>query len=541
MGNITNWAEQADANTPTVQAMQYDPVNQLLNSTTFSNTVAGAILKQYAYNYDPAGNRTSEQIGTTNAAIALSQSAYNSDNQVTNRISNGGKMIFAGNISRAGTVTVNSAPAAMSVPTTNFVGYVNTTTGTNVIQIIATDYGNHSRTNSYQVVVTNNGVAETFAYDSGGNLTDIVSASGTNSYQWDAANRLLTISQLTTTDFQQSVFVYDGLGRRVQDIEETNGVAYTTNKFIWDGKALVEQRDLTGGSVVKRFFGEGEQIAGANYYFTRDHLGSVREMTDINGTIQARYDYDPYGRQARISGTMNADFGYAGMFVHQPSGLFLTFFRAYSAELGRWLSRDPIAEVGGLNLYDYVLNSPTRLYDPYGLCNGSGGEATGGADSWSISQGWTGPDSWALNQSVGQGLETVSLDASIWSTANDLADRLPGNWRIGTDPLDGEPITLGEYTRAAGNGFMLMGLGLDLAEGVTGTKPWLDVGQDSVVGLSAWCIGGPYGAGIGAVWLFAHDDINSDAEAIFQTLTDLKYGVNPATDWTIGDLDPYGC
>ncbi len=29
-----------------------DPVNQLLNSTTFSNTVAGAILKQYTYNYD---------------------------------------------------------------------------------------------------------------------------------------------------------------------------------------------------------------------------------------------------------------------------------------------------------------------------------------------------------------------------------------------------------------------------------------------------------------------------------------------------------
>ncbi len=37
-----------------------DPVNQLLAVTVRGNTVAGAILKQYAYGYDLAGNRTSE-------------------------------------------------------------------------------------------------------------------------------------------------------------------------------------------------------------------------------------------------------------------------------------------------------------------------------------------------------------------------------------------------------------------------------------------------------------------------------------------------
>lgn len=119
--------------------MQYDPVNQLLNSTTYSNTVAGAILKQYAYNYDPSGNRTSEQIGTTNAVIALSQSAYNSDNQVTNRISSSAAMTIAGNISRAGTVTVNSVPAMMNVFTTNFLGLATANPGTNIVQVVATD------------------------------------------------------------------------------------------------------------------------------------------------------------------------------------------------------------------------------------------------------------------------------------------------------------------------------------------------------------------------------------------------------------------
>lgn len=36
-------------------------------------------------------------------------------------------------------------------------------------------------------------------------------------------------------------------------------------------------------------------------------------------------------------------------------------------EVGRWLSRDPIAEDGGLNLYGYTGNSPLNFTDPLGL------------------------------------------------------------------------------------------------------------------------------------------------------------------------------
>lgn len=39
----------------------------------------------------------------------------------------------------------------------------------------------------------------------------------------------------------------------------------------------------------------------------------------------------------------------------------------YDPTLGRWLSRDPIEEAGGLNLYGYVGNSPTGYIDPLGL------------------------------------------------------------------------------------------------------------------------------------------------------------------------------
>jgi RHS repeat-associated protein len=106
------------------------------------------------------------------------------------------------------------------------------------------------------------------------------------------------------------------------------------------------------------------------YFYTRDHLGSIREVTDASGTVRARYTYDPYGRRVRVAGDVDADFGFAGMFWSAEAGLALTRFRAYDPDLGRWCSRDPLpnAEVEeGPNLYAYVGNNPLNLVDPLGL------------------------------------------------------------------------------------------------------------------------------------------------------------------------------
>jgi RHS repeat-associated protein len=96
-------------------------------------------------------------------------------------------------------------------------------------------------------------------------------------------------------------------------------------------------------------------------------LGNVRELTDSTGTIQAQYDYDPYGNTSLIQGTNMADFQYAGMYEHQTSGLNLTLYRCYNPNTGRWLSRDPLGEGADSTLYSYVLNVPVLGIDPLGL------------------------------------------------------------------------------------------------------------------------------------------------------------------------------
>ncbi|MFN9664251.1 MAG: RHS repeat-associated core domain-containing protein, partial [Akkermansiaceae bacterium] len=101
-------------------------------------------------------------------------------------------------------------------------------------------------------------------------------------------------------------------------------------------------------------------------FYTKDHLGNIRELTDSNGALQTRYDYDMWGKRVKLFGTLDTDVGFTGHHHHAKSGLVLTWFRAYDAEVGRWLSADPLGEAGGINLYGYVGGNPINLIDPTG-------------------------------------------------------------------------------------------------------------------------------------------------------------------------------
>lgn len=199
-------------------------------------------------------------------------------------------------------------------------------------------------------------------YDDAGNLLD----DGQRSYQWDAEQRLVAIGYKAQPG-QRTTFRYDGLGRR-SAIIETSTTGTVETRQLWCGTSLCQAR--TDKDVVsRRYFDEGETRPGAGtlLYYARDHLGSVRDvLVAQNGARVASYDYDPYGKPTQSAGRISVDRRYAGMFYHQASGLYLTQYRAYDPRTARWLSRDPIEEEGGLNLYGYVEVNPLNKIDPSG-------------------------------------------------------------------------------------------------------------------------------------------------------------------------------
>lgn len=361
-GQITKWTQQTGSNTPKYYEIGYDLADQI-TSATQKNQSTNTILKRYSYTYDIAGNRTSEQIDNT-----VTAALYNTLNQMTVQ-QDGGAMRFKGLLDEYASVSVknnttsDSSNASVDSATNSFEAFVDVKPGVNNITVAATDYsGNSNRNVSNYAITVKNGSNNNMAFDDNGNM---ISATNPNVvYAWDAADRLVKITKGASI----TEFVYDGLGRRVA--EKMNGTVI--KRWLWCGTELCEERDATGNNVTKRFFTQGEQIGGINYYFTSDHLGSVREMTDASGNVKVRYDYDPYGRRTKISGTADADFGFTGHYYHSVSGLYLTLYRAYNPSLGRWLNRDPIGEAKELNLYAYCQNNPVLLVDKLGLCPISG-------------------------------------------------------------------------------------------------------------------------------------------------------------------------
>ena len=96
-------------------------------------------------------------------------------------------------------------------------------------------------------------------------------------------------------------------------IEKKNGAVVSDVWLLWCGADICEQRAVDGGTSVpqKRFFRFGETDEELAYFYTRDHLGSIRQMTDTAGAVVASDDYDPYGRTVASSDEATAAFGYA--------------------------------------------------------------------------------------------------------------------------------------------------------------------------------------------------------------------------------------
>ena len=186
---------------------------------------------------------------------------------------------------------------------------------------------------------------------------------GTRTFEWDAENRLVTVTQGPL----RNEFAFDGQSRRTRIVERDDGVSIADRRFVWCGNELCEERDSDGSTVVTSLFERGETDVTTPYFYTLDHQWSVRELTDGAAAIRGRYEYGAFGRTTKVSGDLDSIARYGGYFAHDGSGLSLAVYRAYDPELGRWLDEDPTALRDGVNRYRYAWNDPVALMDSLGL------------------------------------------------------------------------------------------------------------------------------------------------------------------------------
>src|SRR5690606_23453011 len=98
------------------------------------------------------------------------------------------------------------------------------------------------------------------------------------------------------------------------------------------------------------------------YYPLYDGNGNVLAALHDTGSttaVAAAYHYDPFGKPLLSSGDYAAEnpFRFSTKYFDKETGFYYYGYRYYDPVTGRWPSRDPIGERGGVNLYGFVDNS----------------------------------------------------------------------------------------------------------------------------------------------------------------------------------------
>jgi RHS repeat-associated protein len=138
------------------------------------------------------------------------------------------------------------------------------------------------------------------------------------------------------------------------------------------GAGLPRHSEATAGGI-GGLLARTDHASSSTYFYHADGAGNVTTLSDGQGRIAARYLYNPFGRLIAKWGPM-ADvnrYQFSSKESDYLSGLSYYGYRFYDPTLQRWLTRDPLGETGGINLYGFVGNDPLDQTDPLGLRYGN--------------------------------------------------------------------------------------------------------------------------------------------------------------------------
>ncbi len=211
-----------------------------------------------------------------------------------------------------------------------------------------------------------------YTYDGEGNRASLTSGNTVTTYAYDAQQRLTQVSQsvngAAATVTMKAGYASDGLRAWK---ENSQGVR---TYFLYDGDQLVAEFDSSGVMQASQTWGvEGlsyrRTASGAsagNRFYSWDVRGNIAATTDSTGAVVNTPSSDGFSSSGGSEPCATFG-GQVGGYKDVETGLILFGQRYYDPSLGSWLTRDPIAENGGINLYSYVQGNPVGWVDPDGF------------------------------------------------------------------------------------------------------------------------------------------------------------------------------
>lgn len=192
------------------------------------------------------------------------------------------------------------------------------------------------------------------------------------------------------------------------------GAVVSETRYVYDGWNLLAETDASGAPVRAYVWGldvsgsaQGaggiggllainDVASGETQWVAHDGGGNVTGLVRAeDGIWVARYEYAPFGELIRIEGPAaeGNPFRFSTKYTDAETGLVYYGYRWYAPERGRWLSRDPLGEEGGVNVYGFARNSPLNWADPLGLALYAfdGTNNDGDRDRWDNPSAGNGP------------------------------------------------------------------------------------------------------------------------------------------------------